>query len=72
MKSIIYIKELVQNKKRRFGSWKHYYPCRIVLSNGKELNALFTKSQIKSAIYRSNKNIEDLSDTKELLKEYLE
>ena len=70
--SIIFLNNYIENQERKFGSWKWYYNAVIVFPDGKRLNALFTKSQIKDAIHRSNKNIEDLPDTKELLKEYLE
>lgn len=71
MKSVIWLSEKIENLKRRFGSQLYYYPCKIVFSNGKELNALFTRNQLKIAVQRSNKNLEDLDNSKELIKEYL-
>ena len=60
MDSKIYLSEKVKNKERKFGSQLEYYPCKIILADGTEKNALFTKNQINVAIDRANKNIEDI------------
>lgn len=60
MKSHLYIGEEVENKDRKFAANPSYYPCRVVLDNGTEIDALFTYSQINVAIKRANKNREDI------------
>ena len=62
MDSVIELKEVVENKDRRFGSNIYYYPCEIVLKSGKKENALFTESQILKAIERATRNPEDMPE----------
>lgn len=62
MKSKIYLKEIVNNKDRKFGSTLAYYPIRIEDEDGVVANALFTKSQIDKAIIRADRNPEDIPD----------
>jgi len=62
MDSKIIMGEVVDNKERRFGSWKEYYPCKVLKSNGEEKNALFTQDQIEQAIDRAERNPEDIPE----------
>lgn len=62
MESVIRIDEVVENKERKFGSNKYYYPCRVVNEDGETINALFTQEQINDAIFRAEKNPEDMED----------
>jgi len=62
MKSKIYLEELVDNKDRKFGSTLEYYPVRIESNDGHIVNALFTNSQLDKAIFRANKNPEDVPE----------
>ena len=60
MKSRILMSEEVANKARKFGSNLEYYPAKIVLLDGKKINALFTLDQLKEAMERANTNPEDM------------
>ena len=60
MDSKILMKEVVENKDRRFGSNTEYYPCRIEMVDGTTKNALFTQSMIDNAISRAERNPEDI------------
>ena len=62
MESVIRIDEVVENTERKFGSSKYYYPCQIVNEDGELVNALFTQDQINDAIFRPEKNPEDMPD----------
>jgi len=58
IKSKIYLTEVVENKKFRFGQTDHYYPCFIEGTDG-TFPALFTKDQIEVAMKRAETNLED-------------
>lgn len=60
MKSKIYYSEAVSNKDRHFGSEEVYYPCRMVMPDGTEAPALFTRTQLEVAMGRAKKNPEDV------------
>ena len=62
MESVIRIDELVENKERKFGRSKYYYPCRVVNEDGGNVNALFTQEQINDAIFRAERNSEVMED----------
>jgi hypothetical protein len=62
MESVIRIDELVENKDRKFGSNKYYYPVQVVTEDGHLVNALFTQDQINDAIFRAEKNPEDMPE----------
>ena len=62
MKSQIVLTEEVDNKERKFGSSKRYYPVIVVTESGTEINALFTEDQIATAIQRGLRNPEDMPD----------
>jgi len=62
MESVIRIDELVENKERKFGRSKYYYPCRVVNEDGENVNALFTQEQINDAIFRAERNSEVMED----------
>ena len=64
MDSIIYLKEKVENKERKFGSVLTYYPCTIEFGNGEKEKALFTKNQIEVALERGLDNPEDFPKKK--------
>ena len=63
MKSRILIRERKQNKDRKFGSTKQYFPCRVIIDGENKYNALFTKSQLMIAIKRAITNPEDIPET---------
>ena len=62
MKSKIEMSESVNNKDRKFGSWKTYFPAKIKLADGTEIKALFTMSQLNVAMERASKNTEDFEE----------
>lgn len=62
MKSKIDLNEGVDNKERKFGSTLKYYPAHVIDKDGNELNALFTKDQIDTAIQRALINPEDIPE----------
>ena len=53
LESKIDLKEEVINKERTFGSNTSYYPAYIVLSDGKEVPALFTMDQLMDQILKA-------------------
>jgi hypothetical protein len=63
MKSKIYLKEIVENKDRKFGSLLEYYPARVETEDGKVFNALFTENDINEAMLRAESNPEDIPKT---------
>ncbi len=58
--SKILTSERVGNKERRFGSAVEYYPVMLTDDKGEEIPALFTKSQLDTAIKRASENMEDI------------
>jgi len=62
MKSKIYLKEVVDNKYRKFGSNLEYYPVRLENNDGSFTDALFTKGQLERAIKRAIVNPEDIPE----------
>jgi len=58
--SIIKLDEQVDNTERKFGEALEYYPTEIVLKDGTETWAMFTQSEIDTAIKRAAKNREDI------------
>jgi len=60
--SKIYLKELVENTERRFGSDTEYYPVYIEDKNGDVYPALFTCAQIEAAMHRASVNTEDMPE----------
>ena len=60
VKSKINMNEEVINKERTFGSNTSYYPAYVVLSDGKEVPALFTMEQLNTAMARAARNVEDM------------
>jgi len=61
--SIIKLEEKVDNTERKFGEGLEYYPTQVILEDGTETWAMFTKSDIKNAIERAEKNKEDIPTT---------
>lgn len=59
MKSRIYINDAVKNQDKEVMAADQYFPCIIVI-NGYDKAALFTRSQIRVAIDRARKNPEDI------------
>jgi hypothetical protein len=59
LKSTLFLGELLENKDRKFGSAKHYYPAVIVTADGEEKKALFTHEQIADSMRRACQNPED-------------
>lgn len=62
MDSKIYLNEKVDNQDRKFGSSNEYYPCRLEDEDGNDVNALFTKDQIATAVQRALRNPEDVPE----------
>jgi len=58
----IKLEEKVGNKSRRFGESTDYFPVYVTSENGEPVPALFTGSQLKVAIKRAKKNMEDVPD----------
>jgi hypothetical protein len=58
--SKIKMEEEVANTCRSFGSNSAYYPAYIVISEGKEVPALFTIDQLNIAMARAARNSEDM------------
>lgn len=58
--SRIDLSEMVENKDRKFGANRNYFPVRIIFSDGTTEDGLFTKSQIEVALKRAVKNKEDI------------
>jgi hypothetical protein len=58
----IYLAETVENKARKFGSWKNYVAAIVVDEEGNEHPALFTRHAIERAVDRAKKNPEDLPE----------
>lgn len=58
--SKIYAKEIVKNKKRRFGSALYYYPAILEDEHGNEVPLLFTKHDLEVAKNRASTNLEDI------------
>ena len=54
--------ERVDNKDRKFGSNRHYFPCYVVQMDGTICPALFTRNAITTAIKRAEKNPEDVGE----------
>lgn len=52
--------QLVENTKRKFGSYQEYYFVRLQFPNGKEYPFLFTDTQLDTAWRRAKENPEDL------------
>lgn len=52
--------QLVQNAKRKFGSYQEYYFARLQFPNGNEAAFLFTGDQLDTAEERAANNPEDL------------
>jgi hypothetical protein len=52
--------EKVSNKERRFGESIDYFPVYITTDGDEPVPALFTGNQIKVAIDRAKKNMEDM------------
>jgi len=59
MDSKILLKEVVENKDRKFGANLEYYPCTVVGADDVEMKALFTEHDIDTAIHRALENQED-------------
>ena len=62
VKSIVYMRELVDNKDRRFGSALTYNPAYVELPDKTTVPALFTSSAIEDAIQRAKVNPEDVGE----------
>jgi len=60
MESKIRFEEKVLNKDRRFGSQLEYYPVIVYDEEGNKRHALFTMTQINTAIARADRNEEDI------------
>jgi hypothetical protein len=71
MESQIIISEKVDNKDRRFGQNKTYYPAIIIDQDGFKSNALFTGDQIQVAKERADSNPEDLPKENKSFWDYL-
>ncbi len=59
MEGKIFLNEVVDNKERKFGGALKYQPCKVVLEDGTEMNALFTRHAIEEAMERAVFNPED-------------
>jgi len=64
MDSKIDMNEIVNNTERKFGSWLHYYPSKVITEKGEDKHALFTQDQINEAIARAERNPEDIPEDK--------
>lgn len=62
IESEIKLEEKVGNDGRRFGESTDYFPAYITSESGDPVPALFTGNQIKVAIQRAKKNMEDVPD----------
>lgn len=62
IESEIKLEEKVGNKERRFGEDTEYFPVYVTTENGEPVPALFTGNQLKVAIKRAKKNMEDMPD----------
>lgn len=62
IESEIKLEEKVDNDGRVFGSAREYFPCYITSENSEPVPALLTKSQIRVAIERAKKNMEDVPE----------
>lgn len=60
----LYLQERVENKDRRFGSNKEYFPVIVRRFDGQEVPALFTDHDITAAIERAKVNPEDVPEDK--------
>lgn len=58
--STIKLSEKVDNTERKFGEAQEYFPVEIILEDGTETWAMFTKSDIENAMVRASKNKEDI------------
>jgi len=58
--SEIKLGEKVENKERRFGSSKAYFPVYVTSVDGEPIPALFTGNQIQVAVERARVNEEDI------------
>ncbi len=59
-KKMLKMKEAVDNKNRKFGSARYYYPCLVERFDGSVIPALFTSAQLADAIQRARLNPEDV------------
>ena len=62
IKSIIYEKEIVDNKDPKPMAEKQYYPAYFKTIDDQPIPLLFTKEQIFVAIERAKKNPEDIKE----------
>lgn len=62
MKSKVYLNEEVKNKGKHSAAAETYFPCKIIRSDGKVDQALFTKGQLLVAINRAARNPEDMPE----------
>jgi len=62
VKSIVYLREKVQNQDRAFGSALSYYPAYVELEDKTLVPALFTLPAIHEAVQRAQKNPEDVGE----------
>lgn len=62
VESEIKLSEKVGNEARRFGESTDYFPVYITSPDADPVPALFTGNQLKVAIKRAKKNMEDVPD----------
>ena len=55
----IYASEKIANTQRKFGEQLEYYPAFLELENGTQMQLLFTKNQLDTALDRARNNPED-------------
>lgn len=53
---------LIDNKDRRFGAALSYMHVRVQISDGQELDLMFTQAQVKDAFQRAALNKEDIPE----------
>ena len=59
VKSRLFWKEEVENKERKFGSALSYFPA-VLEKDGEEIPMLFTEDDLRRAMERAKKNMEDI------------
>lgn len=62
MYSKIYLADMVVNSNRHSAADYSYFPARVVLMSGEEVNALFTREQVNVAIDRARFNPDDIPE----------
>ena len=72
MKSKVLKEERIENKDRKFGECKYYFPVKIYNEKGEWCPGLFTEAQIEDALKRGHNNPEDVEELNTFLDKFFD